>query len=108
ERSATRKRSRTSGARTRQVDIYLERSSRAHRCVHTKQRRAQACHPRNEMKLLAITVTLNPTSGWGRYARAVIHELEKQGIEFSVCSEDRADVSYKVTQLAALASKLPA
>jgi len=44
------------------------------------------------MKLLVITTTIEPTSGWGRYSSGVINEYPKQGIDATVITQkDLAD-----------------
>lgn len=44
------------------------------------------------MKVLIIAASLNERSGWGRYARSVILELRRQGVDVVVISEEGASI----------------
>jgi glycosyltransferase involved in cell wall biosynthesis len=59
------------------------------------------------MKVLIISASLNERSGWGRYARSVISELSRQGIDTTVLSEESQEIEgVRVHNLVKLRSRL--
>lgn len=46
-------------------------------------------------RILIITPTVNPSSGWGRVSIEILNRYKKAGLQFGVCTNDREEISFK-------------